>query len=661
MVTKNIAEGLDKYVLWKQHIRQTLDELQNWLDDNKLFSEEAWTAFARCLEKLETDQITIAFVGEFSRGKTELINSLFFSDSGKRLLPSNAGRTTMCPTEILFDEQADAPYMRLLPIETRLRDDSLSQLRHSPEDWIEFILDPKDPDALENSLLELAGTRHVTPEEAARYGLLNESFLQTGEGKPRRVDIPKWRHAIISYPHPLLKKGLTILDTPGLNAIGSEPELTLSMLPAAQSAVFVLGADTGVTQSDLDIWQNHLKGHHKTRRKGLTVVLNKVDTLWDDLRGDDAIEQSIKSQILYTARVLGVPLRQIYPVSAQKALLALVREDEGLLDRSGIIELEDHLYHEVMNAKHQLIMDDINSEVCDILHNLRHAIQQRQTSMQQKMDEISGIHQSSDEAIEQLLHKTQEEQGRYRDNFNAFNQCSHELTVKAQQLQQMLDPQIITQMISNTEQAMQASWTSSGIRKSIGQFMQQLKNLMQDVSESSALHRHMVRDIYHRFQKHHGIGVIQPKAFSLMSFQTRLELILDEADAFRAGKRLALTQQSQLAKNFFAGIGNKSQQLFAELQHELNHWLQNALQPLAFQIEDQRDILSRLVQDLKLANQSRDTIEHSLAELSQQIEQQQDQIQQLQKFQQQLSNLPDGQTDRPTPYLVKSDSRQAAG
>jgi putative ribosome biogenesis GTPase RsgA len=32
----------------------------------------------------------------------------------------------------------------------------------------------------------------------------------------------------VNFPHPLLKEGLIIVDTPGLNAIGTEPELTLN-------------------------------------------------------------------------------------------------------------------------------------------------------------------------------------------------------------------------------------------------------------------------------------------------------------------------------------------------------------------------------------------------------------------------------------------------
>ena len=72
------------------------------------------------------------------------------------------------------------------------------------------------------------------------------------------MEVPKWRHALINIAHPLLKQGLVILDTPGLNAIGAEPELTVNLIPQAHAVVFILAADTGVTKSDLSIWREHL-------------------------------------------------------------------------------------------------------------------------------------------------------------------------------------------------------------------------------------------------------------------------------------------------------------------------------------------------------------------------------------------------------------------
>ncbi len=75
-------------------------------------------------------------MAEFSRGKTELINAIFFSDFGRRLLPSTAGRTTMCPTELFYDQQAGQSYVRLLPIETRLQDTSIRDLKRKPALWV---------------------------------------------------------------------------------------------------------------------------------------------------------------------------------------------------------------------------------------------------------------------------------------------------------------------------------------------------------------------------------------------------------------------------------------------------------------------------------------------------------------------------------------------
>ena len=76
-----------------------------------------------------------------------------------------------------------------------------------------------------------------------------------------RSTFPAWRHALINYPHPLLKSGLVILDTPGLNALGTEPELTLTMIPNAHAVLFLLAMDTGVTKSDLEFWQSYVQSY----------------------------------------------------------------------------------------------------------------------------------------------------------------------------------------------------------------------------------------------------------------------------------------------------------------------------------------------------------------------------------------------------------------
>src|SRR5206468_10766851 len=144
------------------------------------------------------------------------------------------------------------------------------------------------------------------------------------------VEISQWRHAIVNFPHPLLAQGLVILDTPGLNAIGTEPELTLNLIPNAHAVLFVLAADTGVTKSDIEVWRQHIS---KARGRGRIVVLNKIDSLWDDLTPRHEIDAMIERQVDSCAKTLDLDPSQVLPVSAQKGLTAQVHDDDPLLSK----------------------------------------------------------------------------------------------------------------------------------------------------------------------------------------------------------------------------------------------------------------------------------------------------------------------------------------
>lgn len=158
------------------------------------------------LEGLRSDRIVLAFAAEFSRGKTELINALFFSDTGVRLLPSSPGRTTMCPTEIFYDPEG-GNYIRLLGIESRLTDVPLSEYKRHQRSWMQIDLDCDSPVQMQEAFRELAATKRVSVAEARKLGLYNEdTHLPLGE-EPDTVEIPCWRHALISFPITCCRKG----------------------------------------------------------------------------------------------------------------------------------------------------------------------------------------------------------------------------------------------------------------------------------------------------------------------------------------------------------------------------------------------------------------------------------------------------------------------
>ncbi|MFV1993507.1 MAG: dynamin family protein, partial [Acidiferrobacterales bacterium] len=344
MKQQSIEQHFQVYSGWRQQLFDAIEDFRLWLKDEDIGDARIDQQLDQVLLTLRDDKLYVAFVAEFSRGKSELINAIFFADYGTRILPSSAGRTTMCPTELLYDKDT-IPSLRLLPIDTRKNGTTITEYRGFTDEWDEIKLDTKNPKNMIKALQHIIEVKTVSIEEARELGfhiVENENELGLQKNEDGLVEIPRWRHAVINYPHPLLEKGLVVLDTPGLNALGSEPELTLNLLPSAHAVLFILAADAGVTKSDIDVWHDHIGSGGKTH-KGRLVVLNKIDGLWDELKNKGEVEREITRQISQTAKTLNMPEANVYPVSAQKGLLGKVKKDKKILKRSRLLELEDAL------------------------------------------------------------------------------------------------------------------------------------------------------------------------------------------------------------------------------------------------------------------------------------------------------------------------------
>lgn len=613
-----LQQNLGLYQQWKTRVAQALLELERWLGDHRRATPRARERLKATLDAVRRDRLTVAVVGESARGKSELINALFFADLGGRLLPPAVGGGSECPTELLWDDQRDEAYVRLLPVESRAQDTPILELKADPRHWVHYPLNVQVPEQMAGTLREIQQTKGVSLAEASRLGLSSIRPSQDGEGVPQRIEIPKWRYAIVSFPHPLLRQGLVILATPGAGALAQEPELTTTLIPAVQAVLFVLAADAAVTRSDLQLWQQHLKGFQSERQRAMLVALNKVDLLWDRLRDAAVIDKAVASLRKTTAEVLGIDPDLVLPVSAQKGLMAKVRKDEALLRRSALPTLERHLGHRLLASKHRLLVDTIDSNLGQELESNRARIASRIARFKAELEELEDLRDKSEGAITQLLDKTRREQELYLKGVEQFQRGREGLLNETRYCRQVLEADSIEPMIERAQRALATSWTSAGLARSMRSLFEELRRTMQTVSSESERIRRLVREIYQTFHDDYGFEIATPKVFVPMKYSVEIELLLQEVEAFRRSPAMVLARPGQVIRRFDQELVSRARVLFEQLRMAYDGWIREALQPLAEEIAGHKVMMEKRLESLQRIGRSKDGLQTRIGQLQQQ-------------------------------------------
>lgn len=623
MSMERLSQQVDAYVAWKRELMREITRYRSWLEHNRLNSEAVQAKLERALKVLRTDHITLAFVGEFSRGKTELINSLFFSEYGQRMLPSHAGRTTMCPTELFFDPRSERPYIRLLPIETRTASASVAQFKRIPRHWVNIPLDTSDPANMALAFSQVAKTKAMPVEQAIQLGF-HPDMLE-GTGKRGQVLVPAWRHAMVNFDHPLLRQGLRILDTPGLNALGSEPELTLSMLPNAQAIIFLLSADTGVTASDMSIWQQHIRQLDEDAQTCLFAVLNKIDVLWDDLAGETFVQNAISQIQSATAKQLGIAKQDVLPLSAKQALLAKVRKDEALLARSQMANLETLLCERIVAQKERLIEDHVVRQVLALLNNSQHVLNLRLEKVGEQLALLGNHQQDNGQLLFELTAKTKEDHNQHHKRLLGLKTNQRLLQRQGQLLRHAARAERLEQHLNEVRRNLTGSWTTLGINQAILHFFRAVEQDLHNLEHEAEMANKMVAAIYRRHNEESPLGGVDAPQFKIQRYLRELKKLQDKGDQFRLHVKTLLTEQRSLTRRFFATLAQEVIGLHQRLRLDAEQWAADALMPLMQHTLEHKQMLESHMLRLKaLAQETQQTRKRSLqlARYQEELEQQ---------------------------------------
>jgi predicted acylesterase/phospholipase RssA len=191
-------------------------------------------SFEPLIEGLKSDKVRIVVIGEFSRGKSRLVNALLGID----LLPSAKEATTAINTFLQSPppERANQKYIQLNFIDPNTPSEELK--------WTD------------NDVLKKWGTELDVDNKHGR------SELQS---------------IYVYAPHELLDKGLVVIDTPGLESVVAHHEdITRKAIASSHIAIWVQSVEQlGGNSREWEFLKETVRQHF---RKFLTVV-----NMWDQV------------------------------------------------------------------------------------------------------------------------------------------------------------------------------------------------------------------------------------------------------------------------------------------------------------------------------------------------------------------------------------------
>ena len=610
MFTDNIYH----HSIWRQEVDMRLKNLSQWLEERDLLTPDVRSQLERIQLQNRSDKIMVAFVAEFSRGKSELINAIFFAGYGRRIMPASAGRTTMCPTELGYDAR-DTICLRLLPIETRLSPQSLVEWRLVPEQWTKVDLNVNDPEQLVAAMSKVAETIEVTEEQARALGFWHDNAADNPIPNDKGlVEVPRWRHARINMDHPLLRQGLIILDTPGLNAIGAEPELTMSLIPQAQAVVFLLATDTGVTASDLTIWKESLAGASDDASR--FVVLNKIDTLWDALSTPQQVEKQIEQQRVESARILGLTEDRVMAVSAQKGLQAKVKGDAELLKSSRLDVLEDMLAKRIVERRQDIMLANMEAEAQDVRRQVQRTLGVRAAELSEQLEELKGLQGKSDSVVRHQRMRVAKEQENFEHSVSKTHaiRMVHHKALK--QVYALLGNNQLRKEVAVLDSALRDSgFMKVGVKKVYAEAFERLQQLLDDAENKTEEIYELFGDMFKKFNSEYGFTLqidIPPK---LNAYAQELKEVEDGHIRYLGVGNLLKLSQPEFIDRLLRALASRLRIVFERALNEIEQWSRNLAGQIDSQLRERRRGLRRRLASIERAEAAASGLDERIEEI----------------------------------------------
>ena len=356
-------------------LTESLAQLKEYSEDIGL--EHTAKSIGETIEKIAKEHFEVAIVGEFKRGKSTLINAML----GQEVLPADVLPATATLNRVTYSEH---PYVMV-------------EYKNGSSERV-------DINRLADYVTKLSYESEKTAETV--------------------------KQATAYYDTAFCKNNVDIIDTPGLNDDEQMTNVTLSILPEIDAAVFVISANSPFSQFEKEFLEKKMLTSDLGR---IIFAVNCFGTFSkeDEDRIVETVEKRIGSYVMEKAKaVMGEDSKEfavykrkigkpkVIGVYAKKALMAKESGDAAMLEESNFPTFERVLETMLTQERGAITLQILANKIISSGSELINSIIIRENSLMMETDEFMDKYTAAIEEIDEIRTKKRAEFVRINDAAN---------------------------------------------------------------------------------------------------------------------------------------------------------------------------------------------------------------------------------------------------
>jgi hypothetical protein len=318
------------------------------------------------------------------------------------------------------------------------------------------------------------------------------------------------------------------------------------------------------------------------------------------------------------AELLGIEENQIFPVSAQKGLLAKINGDEALLKRSRLAELEQALSDELISSKQAIVRDQTEAELSDLLDNSLALVEARQRGIEEQLNELKGLQGKNQDVVGHIMAKITADKEAFERGLQQFQALRSVYSQQSIKLFSQIGMDVLRDEVRSARDSMVKSRFTKGIRDAMGNFFKRVDLHMASANDQIEEINKMMEAMYRKLNLEHGINLINIPPFSMQRYRKEMQRLEEAYDQqFNTFYTFLTTEQYTLTSRFFETLASRVVQVFEILNKDVENWLKAVMSPMEGQVREHQMQLRRRLESVKRIHKAADTLDDRIGELDQ--------------------------------------------